>query len=208
MVTFPDIGGSVAVKLESIATLAERGQAHLDARQPFEARECFALALAQARAAGVDSPFLTWKLAVAIDGLGELEEALRYAIRAVRLDPFSLPFIHSQKVIARRVRDALTDEGWSAMAPETARLYGMLLQIGEATPPCHVVMSKHYSEQGRLEEARKLLDAASLLFPGSEDVWLAKARTFRALGDDGAAREAEAVAAACGARPAFPVATA
>lgn len=188
----------MASNLEAITTLTERGQALLDAREPLEARECFALALAQARAAGVESPFLTWKLAVALDGEGEVEQALRQSIRAVRLDPFALPYLGSRKLIANRARDVLTSESRPAIGPETTRLYEMLSEIGETTPACHVAMAKHYIALGRLDDGRALLDAASLLFPGDQSVWMAKARILRALGDDGPAREAEAIAAACG----------
>jgi tetratricopeptide (TPR) repeat protein len=190
----------MAIKLNSITTLTERGEAHLEGKAFYEARECFGLALAQARAAGMESAYLNWRMAIALDGGSELEDALRYAMRAVSIDPFSVPFIHTRKVIARRVREALSDIGWSETAPETPRLYSMLLEIGEATAGCHVAMAGYHAAQGRPDDARKLLDAAATLFPSEEVVWAAKARILSALGDLDGAREAEAIASACGCR--------
>src|SRR4051812_34992797 len=56
---------------------------------------------------GLQSGFISWRLCVVFDGLGELELALKYVQEALRRDPFAPPFRSSFGIIVGRIRKAI-----------------------------------------------------------------------------------------------------
>ena len=187
---------SLTRSLNAIRCLIQRGHSLLDAGKRSDGRDCLALALAQAQAAGIESPALVWGNAVAADLCGDFEAALSYIVRAVRMDPLSMQIQHSVGVIAARAREALADADWAESDPATPRLYERLIELGEADAASHVAMANYHGACGKLDEAFALLEATCLLFPTSAAAWNAKADFLNAIRDEAGAREARACAAA------------
>lgn len=194
MRTFPD------VRMRALTGDTQRAQQLLDQDQHAEARDLFASVRARARKLGLDSAYLAWGVAVATDLAGDPEMAFTLVQESTALDSFNPAAQRSFDVIAWKLRSALADPARAADDPSTPRVYRLLLEAGEADVPSHVAMARHHHHAGRHAEAMTLLRAVTLLAPVSRDAWLLEAVVARALGDEAAALECDAQAAALAAR--------
>ncbi len=170
-------------------------------RRPAEAVEVYRAVLAEARQHGLDSAHLHWAYAVACDYSGDLEMAFEQMTTAIAKDPLAPPFRHSFELITGRIRAALADAGRAADDPSTPRLYALLQRADEADVGAHLAMVRYHLATGNADEARALVDAVTLLHPGSRDAWEAKAKVAAAAGDAAGAEEARLEASALGDGP-------
>jgi tetratricopeptide (TPR) repeat protein len=184
MRTFPDL------RIRDAVWESQRAAQLLDERKWDEARDAFTALRARAAKLGVDSSYLAWGLAVALDNLGDYEMAFETVSEAVLKDPMNPGCQHSFDLIANRLRAALADPSRALDDPSTPRIYALLQRAGEADVPSHLAMARHLAHAGKHAEATRLLDAVVLLAPVSRDAWLEKAALARAAGD-------EALAASC-----------
>lgn len=190
MRTFPDL------RIRDAVWESQRAGRLLDERDWAGAREAFTALRARAAKLGLDSSYLAWGLAVALDNLGEIEMAFETVSEAVQKDPMNPACHHSFDVIASRLRAALADPARALDDPSTPRLYALLQRAGEADIPSHLAMARHLAHAGKHAEAMRLLDAVVLLAPVSRDAWVQKASLARALGDEALAVSCDAQAAA------------
>ncbi len=190
MRTFPDL------RIRDAVWEAQRASRLLDDRQWAEARDAFGALRSRAAKLGLDSAYLAWGLAVALDNLGETEMAFEAVSDAIRKDPMNPACHHSFDVIANRLRAALTDPSRAPDDPSTPRIYALLQHAGEADVPCHLAMARHLAHAGQHEAAMRLLDSVTLLSPVSRDAWLQKAALARTLGDEALGASCDAQAAA------------
>lgn len=70
----------------------------------------------------------------------------------------------------------------------------MLLQEGAADDEVHVAMAAHLHRKGDHSRALRIASAVTLLSPGCAGAWRVRAKVCRHLGDEEAAKEAEAMA--------------
>jgi hypothetical protein len=91
---------------------------------------------------------------------------------------------------------ALADPERDAADESTPRLYELLLGAGEADVPSHLAMARWLIAAGRRDEARRILEAVTLLAPASRDAWLAKGALALASGDEEEAVRCDAQASA------------
>ena len=190
MRTFPDL------RIRDAVWDTQRAGRLLDDREWAEAREAFTSLRARVAKLGLDSAYLAWGLAVALDNLGETEMAFETVSEAVQKDPMNPACHHSFDVIAGRLRAGLADPGRAPDDPSTPRLYALLQHAGEADVPSHLAMARHLAHVGQHVAAMRLLDAVTLLSPVSRDAWLQKASLARALRDEALAASCETQAAA------------
>jgi tetratricopeptide (TPR) repeat protein len=135
----------------------------------------------------VDSAWVQWRLAVALDSMGESGEALELIERALAVDPLAPPFTHSRTIIVRNLRRKLAE----ASAAEAGRLYERLARSGEADDEAHLTMARHHAACGGYDAALRLLEAVAVLFPACRDAWVELARVARLVGREEQARAAE-----------------
>jgi tetratricopeptide (TPR) repeat protein len=190
MRTFPDL------RIRDAVWETQRAGRLLDERDWAGAREAFAALRARVAKLGLQSSYVAWGLAVALDNLGETEMAFEAVSEAVQKDPMNPACHHSFDVIAGRLRATLADPDRALDDPSTPRLYALLQHAGEADVPSHLAMARHLAHAGQHEAALRLLDAVTLLSPASRDAWLQKAALARGLGGDALAASCEAEAAA------------
>ncbi len=189
MRTFPDL------RIRDAVWETQRAGRLLDDREWAAAREAFTALRARVAKFGLDSAYLAWGLAVALDNLGETEMAFEAVSEAVSKDPMNPACHHSFDLIANRLRAALADPNRAPDDPSTPRLYALLQHAGEADVPSHLAMARHLAAVGQPDAALRLLDAVTLLSPVSRDAWLQKATLARGLGDEALAASCEAQAA-------------
>jgi len=145
-------------------------------------------------------------IAIALDEMGELEMAWKELEKAMRADPLALPLRHSFEIVANRVRAALVAPDRAAGDPSTPRLYGLLVQAGEADLGAHIAMARYELASGQPAGARERAVAVTKLFPASKEAWKLLAEVARAQGDDLTAAGAELEAASTAAlEPLFGV---
>jgi hypothetical protein len=190
MRTFPDL------RFRDLNSRARRARQLLDDNHYAEARDAFAAARAQARKLGLDSAYLSWGLALALDMNQETEAAFTTIQEAIAQDPLNPSSQGSFDAIAWKLRNAIGDPALPAEDPAIPRIYRLLLDAGEADVPAHLAMARHLAAQGDRAGAMRLLDAVTLLAPSSRDAWLEKAALARSLEDAELATECDAQAAA------------
>jgi tetratricopeptide (TPR) repeat protein len=201
-------GGNVMPKKTTERLLAEMRRAYdlVQERRAGEAIELYRALLAEARQVGLDSAHLHWAFAVACDYSGDLEMAFEQLTLAIGKDPLAPPFRHSFELITGRIRAALAAPERAADDPSTPRLYALLQRADEADVGAHLAMARYHLATGKVEQARGLLDAVTLLHASSREAWEMKARVATAMGDPAAAEQARIEAAALGeGEPAFAI---
>ena len=162
--------------------------------------------LSEALRQGVDSAYLRFVLAQALEQHGELEMAFDEIKKAMTLDPLALPIRHAFQELAGRIRASLAHPNRAVDDPEVPRLYALLLEAGEADVPAHLAMVRFELATGRLTEARQRVEAVTRLFPAHREAWVLLAQVARAQGEMDAAAKAETEAATAVARdPLFGV---
>ena len=162
--------------------------------------------LSEALRQGVESAYLRYVLAQALDQHGELEMAFDEIKKAMKLDPLALPIRHAFQELAGRIRASLTHPNRAADDPEVPRLYTLLLEAGEADLPAHLTMVRFELATGRLAEARARVEAVTRLFPAHREAWALLAQVARAQGETDVAAKADTEAATAVARdPLFGV---
>jgi tetratricopeptide (TPR) repeat protein len=162
--------------------------------------------LSEALRQGVDSAYLRYVLAQALELKGELEMAFDEIKKAMKLDPLALPIRHAFQELASRIRASLTDPARAVEDPEVPRLYRVLLEAGEADLLAHLAMVRFELATGELRKARERVEAVTRLFPAHREAWLLLAQVARAQGEGEAALKAETEAATAVARdPLFGV---
>ena len=190
MRTYPD------VRFRELGSEADRARQLLDDSRFAEARDAFTAVRARAAKLGLDSAYLAWSLAIALDMNEETEMAFKVIEEAIAKDPLNPQAQRSFAIIAGKLRQAVADGARAAGDPSIARVYRLLLEAGEADVACHIGMARHLGATGDHAAALKLLDAVTLLAPVSRDAWLAKAAAARAAGDEALAVECDGHAAA------------
>jgi hypothetical protein len=181
-------------EIAGLLELVERAEAVAEA-QPHAARAMLASVREECARTGVGSAFLLWRLAVLSDTLGEPDVALRYVLEAQAVDPLALPFRRSREIIVKKLRWRLRD---CAEPEQVSALYEQLVRAGEADEDSHLAMARHHAARAEWTAAVRLLEAVTLLWPGSRAAWEALARAARATDQERLAREAEAAAASTG----------
>lgn len=149
----------------------------------------------KAVALGIESAHVEARLAQALLGLEQVEDAFAAVSRAVVLDPVQ-PSVGSLFMrVANACRDALEQASHDADSDVPQRVYAALSDAGETDARCHVALARHQLATGRVGEARALLDAVTLLEPARADAWALLAEVARAEGDASSAEELAARAA-------------
>lgn len=136
---------------------------------------------------GIDSAWVNWRLACALDSLGEPDQALEFVERALLIDPLATPFTHSRGIILRSLRGKLA----AANAADAGRFYERLARAGEADDEAHLTMARHHAASGKNDAALRLLEALTVLSPACRDAWVELARVARLAGREDQARVAE-----------------
>lgn len=150
---------------------------------------------ARAAALGIRSAHLEARLAQALLGLDQPEDAFTAVSRAVVLDPVQ-PSVGSLFMrVTHALRDALEAASHDADSDAPPRMYAALAKAGETDARCHVALARHQLATGRVGEARALLDAVTLLEPARADAWALLAELARAEGDAARATELDTRAA-------------
>ena len=178
--------------LADIAKVHEHGER----REYAEAKVLAEKVRAGLAMASVRSAHVLWLLAVTSDYLGEVEEAFRFIMEAMTVDPMEPNIEKSFGIITDRLRRALIDPERDLADESTPRLHDMLVQAGKADELVHVAMARHLEAVGKPDEALKLLDAVLLLSPGCRDAWVVKAIVAKNAGREEEALAAQAEAAA------------
>lgn len=181
---------------ERLAGRIKEAQERMENQDPAGAEVILEEIAAEAERVGIRSAHVAWMLAVAHDYQGELEEALEGILKSLALDPLEPSIRNSRDIIVRRVTEALSAAEREAGDPSTPRLYQLLQRTGPVPLGAHLAMARHHLAAGSLPEARRLVEAATLLFPVEPAAWRAKAEVARCAGDEAAARDAEAQAGA------------
>ena len=158
--------------------------------------------LSEALRQGVESAYLRYVLAQALELNGELEMAFDEIKKAMKLDPLALPIRHAFQELAGRIRASLTDPARAVDDPEVPRLYTVLLEAGEAD----LAMVRFELATAQLVKARERVEAVTRLFPAHREAWVLLAQVARAQGEAEVALRAETEAATAVARdPLFGV---
>lgn len=178
-------------------------------RNEFEdARERLLALKASCAAKGVRSAHVLWHLAIACDYLGDGEMAYENIREALDLDPISIPFWKSYRIIVERMQTTLTDDSRPADDPLRPRLYNLLVTANEVTLPCHVAIARYHRATGKVDEAVRMLEALTLLHPAYLPAWRELARAAEAAGRQELVDRAETQAILLGAdteRPFTPL---
>jgi len=186
-------------KLEALLAKLRRA---LDERGDAGAAEkLFREVVTEAQRLGVVSAYVHYMLAGVLDRLGKLEMAFDELKKAVMADPLALPVRHAFDDVAARLRAALADPARAPEDADTPRLYGLLVEAGEADLESHLAMVRFAMATAQLERARVLTEAVTTLFPAAREAWEALARVARAQGDLARAATAEAELALVGIQP-------
>lgn len=188
MKTFPDN------RIRAIHELVHRANSAGRSGDHVAAAELFRQAAARCDAYGLQSAWLRWALAAALDNQGETEMALIEIQAALQLDPGSPDTHRSFGIIARRLQRELHE--LEVSDPNVPRVYGLLRDAGALDVDAHLFMARHHAAVGQVAEARALVEALCLLAPSSREVWLERARLARQAGELAAAAEFEAEAQA------------
>ena len=179
-------------KLEALLGKIRRA---LDDRGAAEVAETlFREAIAEAQRLGIVSAYLHFVLAGALDRMGKLDMAFDELKKAVQADPLALPVRNAFQDVAARLRAALADPARAADDADIPRIYGVLVEAGQADLETHLVMVRFALATAELERARTLAEAITTLFPAAREAWEVLARVARAQGDGATAAKADAEA--------------
>lgn len=151
--------------------------------------------LSEALRQGMESAYLRFVLAQALDHHGEVEMAFDEIKKAMKLDPLALPIRHAFQDLASKIRASLAHPNRAADDPEVPRLYTVLLEAGEADLPAHLAMVRFELTTGKLAEARARVEAVTRLFPADREAWALLAQVARAQGENDVAVKADTEAA-------------
>ncbi len=157
-----------------------------------EAHEVAQKARAQLAAAGETSAYVEWLIALALDLGGRSYEAAEYIERAHAIDPCEPAYNNSRRVIYQHLRARLLELDANQADDGLPRTYQSLIDRGEADWDCHLHMVRWLGTQGRLGDARRLLEAIVLLYPGCKEAWNRLALVAAAAGDVELRQAAEA----------------
>jgi len=159
-----------------------------------EARDRLQNGRATARRLGLPYARIAWRLCVALDNLGEVEEAFRMALEAIDQDPLAPEYRLSFTIVARRLRERV--ESLVPQDPSIPRLHALLAANDEADESTHLAMARHLVMQGDLAGARRLLEAVTTVSPNCADAWSLLAEVNAKLGDEEARSRCEVEATA------------
>jgi len=171
-----------SVSREALLKDVRKVESLMEQRNHTEARELALEVRSKGSAVGIRSAFITWVYAVACDYPGQLEDAYHAVKEALTLDPLSLPFDGSMKVVLGRIREALLSSERSADDASTERLYLLLLEAGAADESSHCAYAAHLVAVGRLDHAFKVLQSVTTLTPRFEPGWKLLADVAKELG--------------------------
>jgi tetratricopeptide (TPR) repeat protein len=143
------------------------------------------------RLTGRDSANAAWLASIAADNGGDPEKAYGLVSEALDIDPVCLPFDNSRNIILKHLRAVLIAPDRNAADPGIERTYHMLMNAGRADEACHLALTRHYVATGRLDEAFKMADALTELFPRLSEAWVIMADLARRKGDDDLARSCD-----------------
>lgn len=177
----------LARELRDVEALGEEALAQVHAR--------LTAVKERAAALGIHSAHLESRLAQALLDLGELEDAFAAISRAVVLDPVHPTLSGLFLRVVSALRDALDEASHDAESDAPPRLYAALSLAGETNARSHLALARHHLGNGRVADARALLEAVTLLEPARAEAWTLLAEVARAEGDVPRAEEFSARAA-------------
>jgi tetratricopeptide (TPR) repeat protein len=176
-------------KLEALLGKIRRA---LDDRGNAEAAEnVLREVIAEAQRLGIVSAYVHFVLAGVLDRSGRLDMAFDELKKAMQADPLALPVRNAFQDVAARLRAALVDPSRAADDGDIPRLYGLLVEAGEADLESHLAMVRFALATAQLDRARTLAEAVTTLFPAAREAWEALARVARAQGDVATAARAD-----------------
>lgn len=173
-----------------------------------QARDRLVALNASCTSRGLRSPHVLWHLSIACDYLGDSEMAYENIREALELDPVSIPFWKSYRIIIERMQSTLADTTRPPDDPLRLRLYNLLVTANEVTLPCHVAVARYHRTTGRADESVRMLEALTLLHPAYAPAWRELANAAHAAGREELVERAEMHAIMLGAekeQPFLPV---
>jgi tetratricopeptide (TPR) repeat protein len=160
-------------ELKSLVEMLKEAEAVGEKGRHEEARDLFEKVRAGCTALGIESVQVYWFLAVCHDYMKDHAQAMVYVRKALDLDPLSSFGRSSLEIIARNLRVQLADPERPLDAPDTERLYELLVQNDATDSTSHLAVARYRAHAGRIGEALALLEALTLLEPTCEDGWTA-----------------------------------
>lgn len=139
-------------------------------------------------AANIESPHVYWAVAVMSDYSGLLLDALKYALKALAVDPVMVPAETSLSIIVARCRKKLVEGALDA--DEGLAVYRALAENGLADDACRLSYSQHLLDYEKPSEALAVAQAVALLNPNMADAWRLVGAAAAALGNTQLASEA------------------
>lgn len=136
-------------------------------------------AVAILRQGGFGHTSVMWRLAMAHDVAGYLEQAFRWIIQVRELEPASPEFNRSFEKIAERLRGAVREAWEEDLTPA----YELLRRENAADVSCHLAMARWLLGTGSKGDAARLLAAVTTLHPAVPEAWALRAEAADALGD-------------------------
>lgn len=128
--------------------------------------------------------------------VGELEEAMTFALSSVRMDPLSSSCRDVLERTAARLRAKLADDDLDPGDDSTPRLHALLVRAGKASPRCHVALARHLAHEGDNQGALRLLAAVTQLAPNLREAWALRGELAQATGDRTLAEQCSSACAA------------
>jgi len=183
-------------RVEALLSEAQRAWQLRDQKRFGEALQVLREVIRRAREAGLGFFELQYSTTCFALEVGELEEAMTYALSSVRLDPLSSSCRDILEKAAARVRGTLADDERKPGDESTPRLYALLVRAGKASPRCHVAIARYFAHKGDTQGALQILAAVTQLAPNLREAWALRAELAQATGDKTLAEQCSVVCAA------------
>lgn len=151
--------------------------------------------IAMLRQRGAGHATLVWRLAVAHDRAGYLDQAFRLIYQAQSGEPGSPDIEKSRRIITRRLREAVA----AGEMQDLRASYELLRDAGQADAACHLAMAQQLAEGQAWSEAERLLAALTTLHPTLTEAWTLRGAVATAQDDAELAATCAAMAADGGA---------
>ena len=170
-------------RVEALLSDAQRAWQLRDQKRFGEALQVLREVIRRAWEAGLGCYEIQYSAACFALEVGELEEAMTYALSSVRMDPLSSSCRDVLERTAARLRAKLADEDRDPGDDSTPRLHALLVRAGKASPRCHVALARHLAHEGDNQGALRLLAAVTQLAPNIREAWLLRRELALAVGD-------------------------
>lgn len=162
---------NLPAKAQELLELQRRADSLLEAENFEEAIDLLREVRDSARKEGWGTATPAYLLSFVYFRQDRLEDAFHLLLESLSQDPLNPQFHAAHQTLMQRMREVIEAKDLPPDDPRIPRYHAILAREGEATVETHLAMVRHLTATEKLDEARKLADALTVLHPEHPEVW-------------------------------------